>query len=204
MLQWFLALLGWFHAISSVASTLPYGWAALPWSTRSGVTLVSDNHDMLFCLATNWRAGSRFIVGANFGLPASVFCICRFLAQIASPRSSIISRSEKRYRTIFELVMCVGLPIVMAGLCAYNATISSSGANLRCSLYSSTKSFRCLRGLWVWRSMYLVLSLMQMLTKSHLVFYSKYSSHFHCCHSSRDYFSWSIGICRYVLLSTSD
>ncbi|KAB5589596.1 Pheromone B beta 1 receptor [Ceratobasidium theobromae] len=59
---------------------------------------------------------SRLGVGANFGLPASVFCICRFLAQVASPRSSILSASEKRYRTIFELVMCVGLPIVMAGL----------------------------------------------------------------------------------------
>jgi pheromone a factor receptor len=41
-----------------------------------------------------------------------MMCVCRYLAQVASPRSTIPDSSDKRRRVIFELLMCVGLPII--------------------------------------------------------------------------------------------
>ncbi|KAB5588648.1 Pheromone B beta 1 receptor [Ceratobasidium theobromae] len=58
----------------------------------------------------------RIIIGGNFALPSSIFCICRFLAQVASPRNSLSSASENRRRMVFDLVMCVVLPMVMIAL----------------------------------------------------------------------------------------
>ncbi|KAB5591985.1 Pheromone B beta 1 receptor [Ceratobasidium theobromae] len=59
---------------------------------------------------------TRLIVGANIALPSSVFCICRFLAQVASPHNPIPDASEKRRRAIFDLAACVGLPIIIMAL----------------------------------------------------------------------------------------
>ncbi|KAB5588026.1 Pheromone B beta 1 receptor [Ceratobasidium theobromae] len=58
----------------------------------------------------------RLLIGVNFAVPASVFCICRFLAQVACPRDCNLVASNKRRRMIFDLVMCVGLPMVFMAL----------------------------------------------------------------------------------------
>ncbi|KAB5589512.1 Pheromone B beta 1 receptor [Ceratobasidium theobromae] len=59
----------------------------------------------------------RLIIGASFALPASILCICRSLAEISSARQIAQDTSEKRRRMIFELSLCVEVPIVLMALC---------------------------------------------------------------------------------------
>ncbi|KAB5588649.1 Pheromone B beta 1 receptor [Ceratobasidium theobromae] len=59
---------------------------------------------------------TRLMLGSTFALPACVFCICLFLAQVASPRSSPPSPSGNRRRMLFDLTICAGLPIVQMAL----------------------------------------------------------------------------------------
>ncbi|CAE6475099.1 unnamed protein product [Rhizoctonia solani] len=55
---------------------------------------------------------AKIVIGGNVALPASTLCICRYLAQVASPRHAIANSSDKRRRMIFELCMCALLPAV--------------------------------------------------------------------------------------------
>jgi pheromone a factor receptor len=64
------------------------------------------------CHLANWASATKLIIGAYIAVPASMMCVCRYLSQVASPRQTIANASDKRRRMIFELVMCVGLPII--------------------------------------------------------------------------------------------
>ncbi|CAE6382660.1 Pheromone B beta 1 receptor OS=Schizophyllum commune GN=BBR1 PE=3 SV=2 [Rhizoctonia solani AG-1 IB] len=55
---------------------------------------------------------AKLVIGANVALPASTLCICRYLAQVASPRHAIANSSDKRRRMIFEICMCAVLPAI--------------------------------------------------------------------------------------------
>ncbi|KAF8707532.1 Pheromone A receptor, partial [Rhizoctonia solani] len=62
---------------------------------------------------------AKLVIGANVALPASTLCICRYLAQVASPRHTIANASDKRRRMIFEIGMCAVLPAVAMALPDY-------------------------------------------------------------------------------------
>jgi hypothetical protein len=79
------------------------------------VTSVSVRRGYHFSLI-NWVPATKIIIGANIALPASILCICRYLAYVASPRLTITTASDKRRRVIFELFMCAGLPIIAMAL----------------------------------------------------------------------------------------
>jgi hypothetical protein len=51
-------------------------------------------------------------MGAYIALPASMLCICRYLAQVSSPRHTVADMTENRRRKLFELGMCFGLPVL--------------------------------------------------------------------------------------------
>jgi pheromone a factor receptor len=57
-------------------------------------------------------SAAKLVIGANVALPASTLCICRYLAQVASPRHAIANSSDKRRRMIFEICMCAVLPAI--------------------------------------------------------------------------------------------
>ncbi|ELU37509.1 STE3 domain-containing protein [Rhizoctonia solani AG-1 IA] len=75
-----------------------------------------------------WSA--KLVIGANVALPASTLCICRYLAQVASPRHTIANASDKRRRMIFEIGMCAVLPAVAMALRTLLLLTSSVDANL--------------------------------------------------------------------------
>ncbi|KAB5588812.1 Pheromone B beta 1 receptor [Ceratobasidium theobromae] len=46
---------------------------------------------------------TKLIIGGNFALPATGFCVCRFLAQVGAPPRSIPDASDKRRRARFDI-----------------------------------------------------------------------------------------------------
>ncbi|KAI0310505.1 pheromone A receptor-domain-containing protein [Amylostereum chailletii] len=59
---------------------------------------------------------TKFRVGAQFAIPAAVFCVCRSLESIASNRAVYIDRATKQRWMIFDCVMCFLLPCVFMAL----------------------------------------------------------------------------------------
>lgn len=60
--------------------------------------------------------GTMLWTAAGWGLPASSVCITRHLAAVASPNFTPTGLNEKRHRFWFEMVMCVFMPFVFAGI----------------------------------------------------------------------------------------
>ncbi|KAG1751797.1 pheromone A receptor-domain-containing protein [Suillus lakei] len=58
---------------------------------------------------------TKIIIGSTFALPAACLCICIHLERVASVRAKT-SHHDKRNRQLFELFMCLGLPMVFMGL----------------------------------------------------------------------------------------
>ncbi|EED83526.1 hypothetical fungal pheromone GPCR, STE3-type [Postia placenta Mad-698-R] len=55
-------------------------------------------------------------IGANTALPAACFCLCIHLERIASGRQVKVTHSDKLRRTLVDLAICVGIPIVYMAL----------------------------------------------------------------------------------------
>ncbi|CAE6477227.1 unnamed protein product [Rhizoctonia solani] len=51
-------------------------------------------------------------IGANWGFGTSAIPMCRYLAQVSSPYHRIENAREKRRRMVFEIFMCVVMPLI--------------------------------------------------------------------------------------------
>ncbi|KAF9261046.1 fungal pheromone STE3G-protein-coupled receptor [Marasmius fiardii PR-910] len=59
---------------------------------------------------------TKLQVGANIALPAAFLCICIHLEQISSTRVARCTSADRKRRQLFEVLMCVLLPLVYMGL----------------------------------------------------------------------------------------
>ncbi|KDQ16884.1 hypothetical protein BOTBODRAFT_30259 [Botryobasidium botryosum FD-172 SS1] len=59
---------------------------------------------------------TKLVIGTAAGLTAAGVCIARHLESVASPRAGISTAADKRRRTIFELIMCIGAPVLAMSL----------------------------------------------------------------------------------------
>ncbi|CAE6467716.1 unnamed protein product [Rhizoctonia solani] len=59
---------------------------------------------------------TKLVIGANWGFSASTVCISRYLAQVSSPHHTVANVTDRRRRIIFEIFMCVVLPLIAMAL----------------------------------------------------------------------------------------
>ncbi|KAF8174224.1 GPCR fungal pheromone mating factor [Pholiota molesta] len=59
---------------------------------------------------------TKIIIGANLGLPASIFCLCIHLERVSSVRNAATSLVQKRRRQYIDGAVCFGLPAIYMAL----------------------------------------------------------------------------------------
>ncbi|KAK7046036.1 hypothetical protein VNI00_007031 [Paramarasmius palmivorus] len=95
-----LSIIAWLFIINVI-----YGVDAVVWAQNVDIVIP------VWCDIT-----TKLIIGANIALPAACLCVCIHLERVASTRVASVTSLDRRRRTIFELSMCVLLPIVYMGL----------------------------------------------------------------------------------------
>ncbi|KAI0946031.1 hypothetical protein AcV7_010118 [Taiwanofungus camphoratus] len=95
-----LSLISWLFVVDII-----YGVNATVWSDNAEVRL------LVWCDIT-----TKIIIGASSALPAATMCICKHLELVSSGRVVRLTNEDKRRRTIFELVMCFGVPMILMAL----------------------------------------------------------------------------------------
>ncbi|KIP01844.1 mating-type-like pheromone receptor [Phlebiopsis gigantea 11061_1 CR5-6] len=91
-----LSLIGWL-----LASTLVQGVNSIVWAQSTEI------RSPVWC-----DIASKFLLGARTALPAACFCIIFHLYFLSSNRNA----KRRRYRTIFELIFCLLVPLVYMAL----------------------------------------------------------------------------------------
>lgn len=81
-----------------------------------GVNAIVWGDDVIVRTPVWCDISTKLMIGAPMGLTSAMLCVCRFLAQVASPHHKLQSAGDRRRRKIFELVMCVAVPLVFMAL----------------------------------------------------------------------------------------
>ncbi|KAG8685694.1 hypothetical protein FRC08_012966 [Ceratobasidium sp. 394] len=106
-----LVPLPWHWKARNVATLAIIAWLSLLNITR-GINAIVWADTVVVKYPVWCDIVTKLVIGGNIGLPASTFCICRYLAAVASPHHTIANAADKRRRMIFELLMTVGLPCI--------------------------------------------------------------------------------------------
>ncbi|KAG9217556.1 hypothetical protein CCMSSC00406_0008483 [Pleurotus cornucopiae] len=120
--------LGAFIAATIVLIPLPWHWRArnvptlsiIGWLFLSNLTFGINSiiwADNVLDVATIWcDIVTKLQIGANLGLPMCCLCLCIHLERIASVREARTTFEQKRWRMVFDLSMCWGLPMIYMAL----------------------------------------------------------------------------------------
>ncbi|ESK91513.1 putative fungal pheromone ste3-type [Moniliophthora roreri MCA 2997] len=95
-----LSIISWLFVLNLI-----YGIDAVIWAGNADIVVP------VWCDIT-----TKLIVGANIALPAACLCVCVHLERVASTRVASVTTADRRRRNLFEVSMCVLLPIVYMGL----------------------------------------------------------------------------------------
>ncbi|THG94556.1 hypothetical protein EW026_g6937 [Hermanssonia centrifuga] len=92
-----LSMITWLFLINMI-----YGINALVWAGNV------DIKTPVWCDIT-----TKLIIGASSAFPAAALCICKYLEMVASGRVVRLTSIDHRRRMIFEVLLCVGVPVTL-------------------------------------------------------------------------------------------
>ncbi|CAL1697581.1 unnamed protein product [Somion occarium] len=95
-----LSLIGWLFVMNLI-----YAVNSFVWSDNSQPRL------LVWCDIT-----TKLMIGASSAIPAAALCICKYLELVASGRVVRLMHDDHRRRRIFELAMCILVPVVLMAL----------------------------------------------------------------------------------------
>ncbi|KAK7680873.1 hypothetical protein QCA50_016183 [Cerrena zonata] len=95
-----ISLIGWLFFMNVI-----YAVNSLVWSNNSLPRL------LVWCDIT-----TKLQIGASSAIPACALCICKYLELVASGRVVRLMHEDHRRRKFFELIMCLGVPVVLMAL----------------------------------------------------------------------------------------
>jgi len=117
-----------FVSAALVLIPLPWHWRARNVATLSMIAWLfvmnffrglnsvfwADNIDIKYQVYCD--ISTKLIIGISYALPGAALCVCRHLASVASTSQARSSVRDKRWRTIFEVIMCFGIPCLVMAL----------------------------------------------------------------------------------------
>ncbi|KAH6890866.1 pheromone receptor [Coprinopsis sp. MPI-PUGE-AT-0042] len=59
---------------------------------------------------------TKLALGASYAIPLITLCICKHLELVSSSRKSLYNQADRRRRMLYEIVMCIGVPLLLMAL----------------------------------------------------------------------------------------